>query len=315
MRLYERFARLILLVVLSALPQSAVAAPITVGDGTAASCTEVALQDALTAAGTAGGGTIRFECGDHPVSVTLTTTLTVPNDTRIDGRGVITLDGTHTVRVVFVDRDTSVVLKDLSISNGTPAMGPELSGGGVYNKGTLTVYNSTFSGNHAGDLSPGGGIANEGTLTVHNSTFSGNGSLDAGGGIVNKGTVTVHNSIFSGNSAGFGGSGGGIFNEGTLTVHNSTFSSNVSEAGGGILNAGTLSINNSLIAGNTAVGSSDGEGLGGGIYNTATLTVNNSTITRNIAGQDGGGIYTCCGGTVTFKNTSVTGNTPNDIVP
>ena len=153
MRLYNRFARLILLVVLSALPQSAVAAPITVGDGTAASCTELALRDALTAAGAADGGTIRFGCGVDPVTITLSATLTVPNNTTIDGRGLITLDGAHTVRVMFVDRSSTVVLKNLSISNGTSAGSPDISGAGVYNEGALTVYSCTFSGNRASHYS------------------------------------------------------------------------------------------------------------------------------------------------------------------
>ena len=42
-------------------------------------------------------------------------------------------------------------------------------GGGIYNAGTLTVSNSTLSGNSA--LDGGAGIFNVGTLTVSNSTF------------------------------------------------------------------------------------------------------------------------------------------------
>jgi hypothetical protein len=46
-----RFARsLFLVVALLAFPRPAFAAPITVGDGTPASCTEAALQSALTGA-------------------------------------------------------------------------------------------------------------------------------------------------------------------------------------------------------------------------------------------------------------------------
>jgi len=69
-----------LLAVLSGLPRTAsAAAPITVGDGTAASCTEAALRDALIVAGAEGGGTIRFQCGADPVTITVSATLTVPN--------------------------------------------------------------------------------------------------------------------------------------------------------------------------------------------------------------------------------------------
>ena len=45
-------------------------------------------------------------------------------------------------------------------------------------RGTLTVSNSTFSGNNIDGF--GGGIYNHGTLTVSNSTFSGN-SVRGGG--------------------------------------------------------------------------------------------------------------------------------------
>ena len=53
-------------------------------------------------------------------------------------------------------------------------------GGGILNGGTLTVSNSTLSGNSAG--LDGGGIHNGGTLTVSGSTLSGN-SASYGGGI------------------------------------------------------------------------------------------------------------------------------------
>jgi hypothetical protein len=102
-------------------------------------------------------------------------------------------------------------------------------GGGIYNSGSMTVTNSTLSGNSAAtdETDFGGGICNSsawvgggpvyGTMTLINSTLSGN-SADEGGGIGNWGTMTVINSTLSGNSA---GAGGGIHNEGTMTVTNS----------------------------------------------------------------------------------------------
>ena len=59
-------------------------------------------------------------------------------------------------------------------------MGRPDSGGGIRNDGgTVTVSNSTFSGNSAGYGS--GGIDNDGggTVTVSNSTFSGNSAVYA----------------------------------------------------------------------------------------------------------------------------------------
>ena len=82
----------------------------------------------------------------------------------------------------------------------------------------------------------GGGVANHGgTVTMTNSTISGN-SLHAycfngcsyvdGGGVANfGGTVTMTNSTIAGNYA-FLIRGGGIFNFGTLTVPDSTVTGN-----------------------------------------------------------------------------------------
>ena len=69
------------------------------------------------------------------------------------------------------------------------------------------MNNVTFLDNHA--LLRGGAIQNYSTLTVKNSTFSGNVADTYGGGIlINNGTATVTNSTFYNNSA---SQGGGIF--------------------------------------------------------------------------------------------------------
>jgi hypothetical protein len=117
-----------LIAALFALPQPAGAAkPIIVGNGTAASCTETSLKSALLVAQTIGGGEIRFKCGPQPVSIALSGAtevsgmlilLVLPNNTTIDGGGLITLDGTDSATIVFVDGGTSAALKRLTITNG-----------------------------------------------------------------------------------------------------------------------------------------------------------------------------------------------------
>ncbi len=81
-------------------------------------------------------------------------------------------------------------------------------GGGIDNDSfsSATVNSSTFVQNSGQE---GGGIHNRGTLTVGNSTFSGNVVSFGGGGILDDGSLTVSASTFSGNSAEFGG---GIYN-------------------------------------------------------------------------------------------------------
>ena len=69
-----------------------------------------------------------------------------------------------------------------------------------YGDATVTLANSTVSGNSAG--SDGGGVRNSGTLTLTNSTVSGNSAFDDGGGVFTYGgTLTLDQSLVSGNSA------------------------------------------------------------------------------------------------------------------
>jgi len=73
------------------------------------------------------------------------------------------------------------------------------NGGGIMSNGTLTITNSTLSGNEAlgayGYPGLGGGIYNYGAVTINSSTLSGN-SADSGGGIYHSyGSAALANSI------------------------------------------------------------------------------------------------------------------------
>jgi hypothetical protein len=177
-------------------------------------------------------------------------------------------DGSITVRgsegnIFSVEAGITVTLSNLTITGGIG------NGGGIFNKGMLTLNNVTVKGNRAGDPTNGGGTGAgiwnyiNATLTLNNSTVNGNTVLgnssynqSRGGGIANYGTLTMNNSTVSGNSA-LEGAGGGISNTlttSTLTLNNSTISSNsatgVVGVGSGIDNHGTLTISNTIIAGN-----------------------------------------------------------------
>jgi hypothetical protein len=193
-------------------------------------------------------------------------------------------------------------------------------GGAILNQGTLNVINGcTLSGNDAdqsGDL--GGGIYNAGgTVTVSNSTLSGNRS-NFGGGIYNAGgTVTVSDITLSDNLASFGG---GIFNSGgSVTVSNSALSGNTSGFGGGIYNdsSGMVTVDNSTLTNNDAHFSNyDGfGGDGGALYNRAgTVTVSSSTLSGNLGDLGGSGIYNDSNGATTVENEShITGNLYDDV--
>jgi hypothetical protein len=76
---------------------SRLAASGVVGTGTAGSCTESALDTALS-----GGGSVTFDCGGGPVTITLTATKSITAATTIDGANLITLSGGGTVKLFDV---------------------------------------------------------------------------------------------------------------------------------------------------------------------------------------------------------------------
>jgi hypothetical protein len=194
--------------------------------------------------------------------------------------------------IFLVGSGATVSISGLTITNGY-VLG---FGGGIYNAGTLTLSNSTVSGNLSAGTgnSYGGGIYSSGTLTVRDSTVSGNlvlapyGSGSYGGGVYNGGTLTVSDSTVSdneaSNSGGLGNYGAGLYNSsaGTLTVSNSTISSNTNDGGygGGILNDyGNLTVTDSTISNNFVLSA----GYGGGIDNNKVMVVGNTIIAGNTA--------------------------------
>lgn len=55
-------------------------------------------------------------------------------------------------------------------------------GGGIYNRGNLSLTNTTVTGNRSEGV--GGGVFNEGTLTLIDSNISGNNSPAGCGGLI-----------------------------------------------------------------------------------------------------------------------------------
>ena len=134
---------------------------------------------------------------------------------------------------IYNNEGTVTLTKSTIIGNTAKSYG-----GGVRNSGTLHLSSSTVSGNRT-TLEPGGnpiprggGIYNEssGTVTIINSTVSGNTAYDQGGGIYNENTLTVTYSTISGNEAAGGGGlfgiGGGIANFGTAELSSTLISDN-----------------------------------------------------------------------------------------
>lgn len=195
-----------------------------------------------------------------------------------------------------------LTLEDMKIVGNNAVNG----GGGisVQGDGTLTIIDSTISGNKA---PLGGGLQVDSTataavptkVTITGSRFSGNqalGGLNEGGAAqfkALKGDVVIDHSTITGNSASFNGAGL-EFTGGTgsaVSISDSALYNNQGSYNGGALEfvrpSEAVSITNSTISGNTAK-----DGAGVYVYNQffVPFTIANSTIADNTATERGGGI-------------------------
>ena len=202
--------------------------------------------------------------------------------------------GEATDRVLVIKKGATVTLQGMTIRHGNAAA-PDDQGGGIYNYGTLTIFDCTISNNKANG---GGGIANSGTLTLVDSTVSSN---------------TAHGNAALGDEC---GNGGGIkCGNGTLTLLNSTVSDNQAgtkgrnRGGGFFVGCGcSATLINSTISGNRTIHKSGrtftgGQGLGGGIHVMGTLQMVHCTISDNRSSGEGGGVFVR--GTLHYANTII----------
>ncbi len=252
------------------------------------------LQDALSS-----GGTITFGCSG---TIIVPAEIIIDIDTTIDGSGQnVILDGGGSTRILGVTGPPTVILKHLTLQNGSAAG----QGGAISSAGTLSLIDTVVKDNTGASA---GAIYNSGTLALTNSTVTSNvtNSEDAGGIYNAAGSATLTDSTVSNNYA--TNNGGGIANYGsaTLTVSNSTISGNGGAQGGGIFNSSTsiVTVTNSTISGNGAV-------IGGGMYVGGTVTVTNSTISGNLAGA-ASDILTYA--SLSLTNVTISGNSRSGLV-
>jgi hypothetical protein len=274
-----------------------------VGAGTPASCTGAAFVDAV-----ARGGVITFNCGPDPVTITLTTTAKIVNNTGpkivIDGGGKVTLSGGGKVRILYQNtcdknqiwtsadcnnqETPALTLQNLSFVDGN-AKGLELGGnegggGAVYVRGgRFKVVSSRFFGNVCDDL---GSDVGGGAIRV----------LDFPTGTSEGRPVYLVNTTFGG-KPGYGNhcaNGGAISSIGTsYTIFNSLFTDN--EAVGHGANAGQ-------------------GGNGGAVYNdgnTFALSLCGDHFERDHANEGGSAIFYVSNnrtGAFTIRDSVLTGN-------
>lgn len=173
--------------------------------------------------------------------------------------------------------NTTVRIENLTITGGSlPSSLPALhkGGGGIRNRGNLTLHN----------------------VSIRNNRLHGSATGDYGGGILNLSDCSVTASTVSANQATLGG---GIHNGhgGNLTVGSSTIHSNIAVLGGGMANEGTTRISNTTVSGNTSGNS------GGGIYNYSDMEILQSTIVTNSSLGTGNNLSNQ--GTIALANTII----------
>src|SRR5262245_14986305 len=205
-------------------------------------------------------------------------------------------------RVLDVDpgaKGITVTVSGVTIRNGfAPSNNFDDGGGGVRNRGNLTITDGVVTANAVDPLSSGsgGGICHRaGTLTLVRSHVDGNQSGSIGGG------------IFVGSGIGLGSA------PATLVANDSTVSDNQAGDAGGGINTGAsnvagkplITVARSTIAGNVAM-MQDGGGIRMG---RGTLIVSDSTISGNSAANLGGGVvFFDAGLGHLFTNVTISGN-------
>ncbi len=223
-------------------------------DGTVCPCSEGGILAAIAA----GGGPYTFSC-DGPTPVILAAEIEIDNDVVLDGEGNLTLDGSMVDLMLRVSLGVTATLSGITIKAGNAgiindgslnlagviitdlACGGDQCGIGVWNRGTMTIMDSTVSNNSF--FNPGAIVNfNDGELTVLRSRISDNRLMQAG--ISSSGNILILESEIARNL------GGIVSGEASAMVVNSTFSANENF---GIDGSPTTTIVNSTIVGSTAV--------------------------------------------------------------
>lgn len=146
------------------------------------------------------GGTIGFDASLSGRTVELVTDqLLLDKDVTIETDVPVTISGLSVNRI-FEVVDANVTIDGLYLYRGSAGNGSDGKGGAILidSDSTVNVLNTTISASSA-DL--GGAIWNEGTLTMANSTLSGNSATIRGGAVYNSGDGGINNTTIFDNSA------------------------------------------------------------------------------------------------------------------
>ena len=238
-------------------------------------------------------------------------TLSISKSLTLEGSANTVIDG-NASKIMEVTADATVVLTNLSFTNGNDALV-----GAISNEGKLTISNSNFYSNKATGNS-GTIITNKNKLNINNSKFYQN---SAGKGVVNNqndALLVIDNSEFYNNDMNsFSNSYGIVYTtSANATISNTVFRNNAVKYGGAIwatkssdATIGIVNIINSTFESNSA-----NTGQGGALFVSGgeciikeSMFINNKANPGKFTGGQGGAIYTSLNGNVSvtdsvFKN-------------
>jgi len=249
-----------------------------IGTGTPAGCTSAAVVSAV-----AKGGTITFNCGPNPITITMTATAKVVNTSHqivLDGGGKVTLSGGGKIRILYMNTcdPNQVFITD----DCWEQQWPQLVVQNLTFKDAYSAVQQTSTSSYGG-----GAIFDEGgQLKVVNSAFLDNRCYqygpDLGGaairayGMYTGSPVYITNDTFTGNTCSNGAALSGLY--------------------------ANFDVTNSLLTGNKAIGwganpaqsGTPGGGSGGAIYTDGdqyNLTIDGTVMRDNSAREGGGAIF------------------------
>ncbi len=201
----------------------------------------------------------------------------VTEDLAIDGtQHEFIIDGSSQYRIFEVPAGVILQLNGLELDSGYGG----LSGGAVWNEGTLEIRDCFLLANFA-EL--GGAIYDLGHADVSAGTIISQSNADQGAGIYNLGEFIVIDTTFSGNGAPL--EGGAIYNAGTMTITAGDFYANYASDGAGIYSpGGELILQDTTFTANTA------DRNGGAIRTSSILEIQGGTYSENHA-LHGGALY------------------------
>ncbi len=229
------------------------------------------------AGGAGNGGAIWLSSGTMDLSLT-----TLQNNNAVGGAGGLGgaggVGGTVSVSLNFTN-----TVPGTNVQGGQAGLGGQgglSNGGGLYVAGgTLTLVDSTVSGN----MAVGGA--------------GGKGGLGGGGGSVGSVSISKYTGgLGGGGGRGWSGMGGGLYinNNATVDILNGAIAGNQAVGGaggaGGTGGSGPGYSSGTISGGQGGTGGNGSDGVGGGLYlNGGTLTILNSTVAANSAGFGTGG--------------------------